>query len=68
MKKSVLLSLVLTSLATAPAWAANNSVSENSNEPAAMAEAPPQSIDIVGCIVDSLTQEGEPMPPIALAI
>ena len=60
MKKSILLSLALTSLTAAPAFAASNSAN-TVNESSAMAEAPAQSIDITGCVVDSLTQEGEPM-------
>ncbi len=60
MKKSILLSLALTSLTAAPAFAASNS-SNTVNESSVMAEAPAQSIDITGCVVDSLTQEGEPM-------
>lgn len=60
MKKSILLSLALTSLTAAPAFAASNSAN-TVNESSAIAEAPAQSIDITGCVVDSLTQEGEPM-------
>lgn len=78
MKKSVLLSLALTSLVVAPSFAVNStavaSEAENSSESSmadasvslsegsvSMSEVPAQSIDIIGCVVDSLTQEGEPM-------
>ena len=50
MNKTMFLGLALTTMATQVVMASN-----------APAEVPAQSIELTGCVVDSLTQEGEPM-------
>ena len=60
MKKNILFGLALVSAMTA---SANNVATSNNNESAAMPEAaaPALNVELTGCVVDSLTHEGEPM-------